>query len=69
MRIDWCTLEIARVDIGHTRDASTARIWIKIGIEHAVGASELQFGPVAFADLQPRSTEMLAQFIGGHTIQ
>ena len=67
--VDWTALEIARVDMSDTGDAGAARIRIQIGVEHAAGACELQFGAVAFANLQPGLTEVLAKLIGRHSIQ
>lgn len=69
MRVDRGALEIARVDIGDSRNARPALAWVEVGVQHAAGSGELQFGPVAFPDLKSRPTEMLAQFVGGHPIQ
>ena len=69
MRIDRRALEIARVDIGYARNACAALAWIKIGIEHAIRPRKLQLRALALTDLKARPAEMLAQLIGGHSIQ
>lgn len=69
MRIDRRALKVARVDMSYARNARAALAWIKIGIEHAIRSRKLQLRPVALTDLKAWPTEMLAQLIGGHSIQ
>ena len=46
------------------RDAVPAALWIKIGVEDAGTAAELELEAIAFADLERRLPEMADQLIG-----
>jgi len=48
---------------------ATACAGIKIGVEHACRANELQLGPVTFAHLEVRLPEMLPKLVRGHSVQ
>ena len=69
LRADVHPLEVAGIDLRHTRRPAAIARRIKIGVEHAGRPHELKLRADALDDLQARLSKMFDQLAGGHSVE